>query len=338
MPVNDKIRVPDYNDIRNKLNNVMGTGSGNSGYGQTTLGPSVSESSRVTINEYGALRYDIINAWKHIYGSNPTLVVPAEGNTVRYDTDFAPSSNMALEAPNTQYNTYADNIIANRFTVHASQSATQALTPVSSTWPGIYGTQWTSRIQCTVTATWTSAAAARYFFNSGGQIRFSSSRSGGSSTTQNTSWNTILSGAGTRSFGGNIPSAGVSPNDGNNYFRCTNAQQAWSAVFGSSPYGTNNWRISARTPSVANNSSGTAASVEFLVEWIDNYVDPGIAAMPPSTPIQTATPATFPPDDSVDGTFTLNVSYLYATGVLEPPGTGNFTVEQPTITISAIAP
>lgn len=338
MPVNDKIRVPDYNDIRNKLINVVGAGSGNSGYGQATLGPAVSESSKVSINEYGSLRYDIINAWKHIYGSNPTLVVPAEGNTVRYDTDFAPSSNMALEAPNTQYDTYANTIIANRFTVHASQSATQALTPTSSTWPGIYGTDWTALIKCTVTATWTSAAQARYFFNSGGEIRFSSSRSGGSTTTQNTQWNTILSSAGTRAFGGNIPAAGVSPQDGQNFYRCTNTFQVWSQTFGSSPYGTNSWRLSARTPSVANNSSGTASSVEFLIEWVDNYVDPGIAAMPPTNPLQTATPADYPPNDSVDGTFTLNVSYLYATGVLEPPGTGNFTVQQPSVTIGSIAP
>ncbi len=328
----------------------MGVGSGNSGYGQTTLGPSVSESSRVTINEYGSLRYDIINAWKHIYGVTPTLVVPAVGNTVRYDTDFAPSSNMDLESPNTQYNTYADNIIANRFTVHASQSATQALTPASSTWPGLYGTNWTSLIRCTVTATWMFPGNARYFFNSGGQIRFASSRTGGSTTSQNTAWNSILSSAGTRSFGGNIPTAGTGTMDGQNFFRCTNSYQIWTQVFGSSPYGSNSWRISARTPDVANNSTGTASKIEFLVEWVDNYVDPGVApgsSFPIGTPsgagtagggIQTATPADYPPDDSVDGTFSLAVSYLYATGVLEPPGTGNFAIEQPTITISAIAP
>lgn len=350
MPVNDKIRVPDYNDIRNKIINVLGTGSSNSGYGQTVRSSAVSESNKVTVNEWGNLRWDLINAWRHIYGVTPTTVNPQEGNTIRYDTDFAPSSNMALEAPVTQFDTYANTIIANRFTVHPSQSATFAWTPSSTTWPGIYGNSWNTKIQCTVTATWSSGERARNFFNSGGEIRIASSRSGGSSTTQNTTWTSLLSSAGTRTFSGNAPNTGVDPNDGTNYFRCSNGYQVWYSIFGSSPYGSNNYRISARTPSVVDNSNGTSSSVEFLIEFIDNYVDPGVApgsSFPFGTPVgvgtagggvQTATPADFPPDDAVDGTFTVSVSHLYATGVLEPPGAGNFTVEQPTITIGAIAP
>lgn len=350
MPVNDKIRVPDYNDIRNKVVNVLGTGSGNSGYGQSVRSSAVSESSRVTVNEWGNLRWDIINVWRHIYGSNPTIVLPAEGNTVRYDTDFAPSANMALEAPVTQYDTYANLLIANRFTVHPSQSATFAWTPTSTTWPGLYGNSWNSRIQCTITATWTTAERARHFFNSGGEIRFSASRTGGSSTTQNTSWTNILFSAGTQAFGAVKPNAGVDPNDGTNYFRCSSTYQVWYSISGSSPYGSNSYRISARTPSVLDNSNGTASTVEFLVEFIDNYVDPGVApgsSFPFGTPsgagtagggVQTATPADFPPDDAVDGTFTISASHLYSTGVLEPTGAGNFVVEQPTITLGAIAP
>lgn len=327
MPVNDKIRKPDYNDIRSKISNVIGTGSSNTGWGQAVVASTeVNESTKVTVNEWGRMRYDIINAYKHIYGSTPTTVNPATGNTVRYSNTFVP--NTTTDAPVTQYDTYANTIVANRFTVHSSQSATYAWPSTSTTWPGAYGTYWTSKIQCTVTASWPTGTAARHFFNSGGQIRFSSSRTGGSSTSQNVSWTSILNSAGTRQFGGNNPAAGVSPSDGQNYFRCTSTYQVWSSVFGSSPYGSNNFRISARTPGIGNNTSGSAATVEFLIEWIDNYVDPG---QHPSNP----QPDTI---DSVDGTFSLSVSHLYATGVLEPPGTGNFTVTQPTITVGAITP
>jgi hypothetical protein len=51
---------------------------------------------------------------------------------------------------------------------------------------------------------------------------------------------------------------------------------------------------------------------------------------------QTATPALFPPDDAVDGTFSIAVSLVYATGVLVPGSLGNFTVTQPTVTFGAL--
>lgn len=327
MPVNDKIRQADYNDIRNKVISVLGTGSGNSGYGQTVQSTAVAEGFKVSRTDWGRLRWDIINAYRHIFGVDPVTVNPQEGNLIRYDTDFAPSSSMAAEAPVTQYDTYANSLITNRFTIHPSQSATAASPVSSTTWPGVYGNFWTSRIQCTVTASWSSANAARHFFNTGGQIRMSASRSGGSVTQQNTSWTSILSSAGTRTFGAIIPAAGVDPNDGTNFYRCSNVYQVWYSTFGSTPYGSNNFRISARTPGVADNSSGSASSVEFLLEFIDNYTDPGDYVLDVPNTI-----------DAVDGTFSVSVSYLYATGVLEPSGTGNFTVQQPTIAVSAIAP
>jgi hypothetical protein len=325
MPVNDTIREADYNSIRNKLVNIIGTGSGTSGWGQTLISSAVVVGNRVTITEWGNLRFDIINAYKHIFGINPVTVQPAVGNTVRYSNTFVP--NTTTDAPITQYDTYADTIIADRFTVHPSQSATFSWTPASTVWPGIYGSFWNTRLSTTVTATWPSAAAARHFFNSGGEIRLASSRTGGSTTQQCNAWTTLLTSAGTRAFGGNIPATGTSPSNGQNWFRLTNAYQQWYSIASTTPYGGNSYRIFARTPGVANNASGTAATTEFFVEWIDNYVDPG----------------DFPGDspntiDAVDGTFSLSVSHLFATGVLEPPGSGNFTVTQPSVSIGAIAP
>jgi len=323
MAVNDTIRESDYNNIRNKIVNVIGTGAAESGWGQTLVSSAVATGNPVTINEWGKLRYDIINAYKHIYGTTPTTVQPAEGNTVRYSNTFVP--NTTTDAPVTQYNTYVDTIVTNRFTVHSSQASTFSYPATSATWPGALGSYWTSKIQATVTASWPTAEAARKFFNAGGEIRFSSARTGGSSTSQCVAWTNLLTAAGTRAFGGNKPNASFGVMDGQNYFRLTSTHQVWSSNFSSSPYGTNNFRISARSPGVANNSLGTSASVEFLIEWIDAYTDPG------NYPLDT--PNTI---DAVDGTFSLSVSYLYASGVLEPPGTGNFTVSQPTVTIGAI--
>lgn len=326
MPVNDKIRALDYNDIRSKISTSLGTGSGPSGYGQTLLSSAVNESNRITVNEWGNLRFDIINAYRHIFGNAPTIVLPTAGNSVRYSNTFVPDTG-AADAPVTQFDTYCNTVSANIFTVHPSQSALVAAGTGSTIWPGPYGNFWTSRIQCTVTTSWSTADQARYFFNSGGEIRFASSRTGGSSTQQNSSWSTILSNAGTRVFGGNVPSAGTSPSDGRNFYRCTNTYQEWYSNTGSTPYGSNSYRIFARTPDIVNNSSGGATTVQFLLDFVDNYVDPGN--------FPNDSPSTI---DAIDGTISVSVSYLYATGVMDPPGTGNFTIQQPGISIGVIAP
>lgn len=331
MAVNDKIRVPDYNNIQSKVAGVLGGGVSASGYGQTVRSSAVSVSNKVSVNDWGNLRYDIINAYTHIFGSAPTTTLPNTSQTIRYSPSFTPETTGTIDAPNTQYDTWANTIVASRFTVHPSQSATGSAGSTTTIWPGPYGSYWTSKIQCTVTINFSTPSDARYFFNSGGQIRFAASRtnvSGGLGNNQSTAWTSILTSAGTQYWGGNLPGTGISPADGTNYYRCTSTYGVWYSLFGSSPYGANNYRISARTPGILNNSTGTASQIEFLIELIDNYVDPG---QHPSNPI---------PDfiDQVDGNFTINVSYLYATGVLEPTGAGNFSVPIPIFTIGAIAP
>jgi hypothetical protein len=349
MPANDKIRRSDFNDVRARINEILGIGGGNQGYGQFVQSVDRTVSDRVTINEYNQLRYDITNAYKHIFGVSPDLSQPQEGNTVRFiplgaqtsefgtsefgESEFNLVTLAGSESPYPQYDIFVDTIISNRFTVHPSQSSTLSLTPSSTTWPGPFGTSWNNRISATVTVGFPNSNAARHFFNSGGQIRFASSQSGGSGTAQILAWRSLLSDTGMRSFGGNNPGTGTSPANGQNWYRLSSTYSVWSTVSASTPYGSNSWRISARTgiePSgsrVISNLSGAATIAEFLVEWIDNYVDPGQYPENPQ-------PDTI---DLVDGTFSLSVSYLYATGILEPPGVGNFTVTQPTIAVGQIS-
>lgn len=326
MPVNDKIRVIEYNTTRNKVANVLGTGSADSGYGQPVRSSEVSVSSRITVNEYALLRDDITNAYKHIFGSNPTLATPAEGDTVRYSTTFTPST---TDSPITQYDQWANQIVANRFTVAGSQVITQAKGSQSRN----FTTPWTTKLECTITVNFTTAAQARYFFNSGGEIRFGSSRSSGTASPnpgwiQNNSWTTLLSGANAR-FGGNFPSTGTSPADGQNYYRLNNSAftsiSPFYSISASSPYTLNVWRVKARATDTANNSTGTCKQIEFLVEWIDGYTDP--TAGQPGNP---------PPGDQVDGLITVSASTQEAFGTLIPVSAGDFTVESPVINFSAI--
>ena len=317
--VNSIIVQADYNSIRNKVIAVLGNGSGNSGYGQQAriVSTAVAEGTKVTINEWANLRFDIINAYKHINGSNPVTAVVAEGNTIRYTGSFTPDTG-AADVPQKQYDDWANDITNTRFTVAAGESATTAVTTSSKT------TAWVSQCECVIQLYWSNANDARYWFNSGGKIRISASRSGGVGTAQNTSWTSLLSAAGTQSFGGAVPSTGTTPNDGTNWYKTTSTFQTFYTATASSPYGSNNYRLQARCVDVPSNSAGTAASGEIRVVFTDGYTDSG-AGFDPNPP----------PGDAIDGTLTVSVSTLFATGIMVPSSSA-FTVVQPTIAISAV--
>ena len=317
--VNSVIVQADYNSIRNKVIAVLGNGSGNSGYGQQAriVSTAVAEGTKVTINEWANLRFDIINAYKHINGSNPTTAVVSEGNTIRYTSSFTPDTG-TLDVPQKQYDDWADNITTNRFTIGAGESSTTAATTSSRT------TAWVSQCECVIQFYWDNANDARYWFNSGGKIRISAARSGGAGTAQNTSWTSLLSAAGTQNFGGAVPSTGTTPNNGTNWYKTTSTFQTFYTATASSPYGSNNYRLQARCVSVPSNSGGTAASGEIRVLFTDGYTDSGAIGSPNP-----------PPGDAIDGTLTVSVSTLFATGIMVPSSAA-FTVVQPTVAIGAV--
>ena len=317
--VNSIIVQADYNSIRNKVIAVLGNGSGNSGYGQQAriVSTAVAEGNKVTINEWANLRFDIINAYKHINGSNPVTAVVAEGNTIRYTSSFTPDTG-SLDVPQKQYDDWANDITNTRFTVAAGESATTSVTTSSRT------TAWVSQCECIIQLYWSNANDARYWFNSGGKIRISASRSGGAGTAQNTSWTSLLSAAGPQNFGGAAPNTGTTPNDGTNWYRTNSTFQTFYTATASSPYGSNNYRLQARCVDVPSNSGGTAASGEIRVLFTDGYTDSG-AAFDPNPP----------PGDVIDGTLSVSVSTLFATGIMVPSSAA-FTVVQPTIAVGAV--
>jgi hypothetical protein len=328
--VNSKILKVDYNSIRDKVIGVLGFGSGNIGYGQQARiqSTAVTDDSKVTINEWANLRYDIINAYKHQNGTNPTTAVVSEGGTIRYSATFTPDTG-SVDVPQKQYDQWADDLTNNRFLIAAGESAATATVSSSKT------TSWQTSCECVIQVYWANSNDARYWFNSGGKIRISASRSGGAATNQNTKWSDLLSAMGTQSFGAATPSTGTSPNDGTNWYKTTSTFQTYYTGTASSPYGSNNVRLQARCVDQPSNSGGSASQLEIKILFTDGYVDPGIAPNP-GPGAQTSTTAMFPPDDVVDGTLTVNVSSLYATGIMVPASAA-FTVTQPIIAVGAVS-
>lgn len=318
------IQVSDYNNIQAKVANVLGTGSGNSGYGQAVLSSQLTVANRVGVSDWAKIKYDLINAYYHQTGTTPTaLVTPVAGNLVKASTTTEPYR---------QYDIWADVITTQRFNIGAGQYITRTQHPstgitwaTETAWPNVSTGRsiWTSRIYCLVNVYWNSAAEARAFFNSGGEIRFTSTRTGGAGTTayaaQNASWTTLLLASGTQGFGGNKPIIDTGSLNGGNFYRLNNGFQTWYTNSASNPYSANTYRILARTPGVTDNSTGTAYNLEFQLEWLDDHTGSGGGP------------------DGVDGTFRLVVSTLEASGVLQPSGTGNFTVTTPSIIMGTIA-
>ncbi len=357
MPANDKILYTDYNSLRNAIANILGTGSGNSGYGQLVQSSTVSGANgtggvlgggsganTIRTDEYSKLRYDIINVFRHIYGTDPTPANPAIGQLIRWVTasaavaseyniseyniaEYNSTSIAGSEDPYTQFSVFVTDVQANRFTCATSQSVTEnkgAALRTNSWGGGI------NSVSCRVRVAFSNANQARYFFNSGGEVRIVATRTGGTTSAQNTAWTNLLNGVGTRAFSAILPSGAQGLTNGSNWFNLTNLYQTWYSISDSGPYASNGYIIQARTLDAltSNNNSGGSAGVDFAITFTDAYRDPD--DLVPSGPGQRTAP-----DDSVDGALQIAVSVKRATGVLQPePTSGNFIIESPTVTFS----
>lgn len=298
MPVNDLVRVPDYNDIRNVIIAVMSTGSATQGYGQTVYSTAASLGGSVSKSQFDNLRFDIVNALVHQTGTVPTIYEPATGELLRYGANL----------PVFQYQTLANLANTNRFDIAFGQYATaNKATQTNSV-------NFVTSVTATITVTFTNANEARYFFNSGGKIRFNSAFTDTLGTSQSISWATLLTTLGTVSFGGNTPSV--------NFYNLTGSNQTFYSQGTSGTYSMNRWTLQARC-NVSNNSAGTANQITFTSIWQDIYNDPGGGP---------------PPGDRVAGTMSLTVSELRAVGALYPDLVPNsFNAPTFTVAISTIS-
>ena len=273
--VGTNISNVDYNNIRSKIIQILGTGSANKGYGQTIQSTAVFGGNTVTKDSWDSLRYDLMNIKYHQDGVMPTLVQVQKTDPIRY----GPGN------PNTDYDIVADQVTLNRFYLATSQAI------VSTAASGQLNTGWSSQAQCVLTLTFSNANQARYFFNSGGKLRLTSSRIGGDATAQNGAWTSLLSSVGTIVFGGE-------PTSEINFYTLTNTYQQVYQLAASTPYSNNNYKIEVKS-NVADNTGGTATQVLLRVTWTDGYIDPDTLQAPESSPASNA------PDDVVNGTLTV---------------------------------
>ena len=161
------------NNVAN-INTVWGSGTGDKGYGQSSTLAAVSAGNTVQATSWANLIARNTSLANHQGSSITAITQPTAGNTIAAYT--ALSTNIT-----TTFN--------NRNNAAGSGS--------DSTVNSVSTSGWNNSSTLSKTFTFSSENAKRYFFNAGGMIRLSWSRSGGTSSTQNTTWSNLLTAAGT---------------------------------------------------------------------------------------------------------------------------------------------
>ena len=182
-----KIVATDYNTIQSIINNVMGQGSGTTGWGQTVLSSQVAVNSKITSTQWNNLQTDLQNAYQHITGGIGSLT------TASSSIKIAESDRAAYLAMANYVNSNANSLS------YSTQSSTTTLQT------GVKTVAWNGTVTNTVTLTFLNVNYARFFFNSGSVIQFTASLNGFSTTDssyqKDLSWQTLLTNMGTITFG-----------------------------------------------------------------------------------------------------------------------------------------
>jgi len=140
----------------NTLNIVWSTGSGGAGYGQP-VEANVAVGDTVTAAKWANLITKTSNLASHQSSSITSVTAPASGNTITYNANVV--TNLQT--------TYVNRLNAE------SQSATSANTAT-------YAPTWLNAITFTHIVTFANGDAARFFFNSGGQLAITCAHPAGS--------------------------------------------------------------------------------------------------------------------------------------------------------------
>jgi len=304
------IYAADYNNVQGTANFLLGTGLADSGYGQAITSGQVDSTLKVTAAQWVDLRTDLLKIRQHQTGVDESASVGIASAGTLVDDAFV----------NT-FKTFATTCNTNRLTIASNQGTAEALTGAGQT----RTTSWNGVVFHTVTITFASDNAARHFFNAGGEIRLSGSRSGGSTTNKNTSWTTLLSDMGTIKFGAygttytGTGAAGGYPTTGIGWYGLTTAYQTvFVKPAAAGVYLENDYNIQVKK----NAADNTATILTFEIQFRDD--DSGDQQTPPAGKV--AGPAE---DENIDGTLTSTVQ------IFRPSG-ANVTLPAPTASTTTL--
>lgn len=304
---NTLIIASDYNAIQSKIATIMGSGSGTTGYGQTLASSQVGQYDKITVNQWNNLRDDIIRCRQHQTGVTIGSAAPEDvGYNAATNLPLPTVAKQVRESWRAAYSAMAADCETDRLTAPPPASQATLANLVSQQ---VRTTAWNGTIRQTVVVSWVTADEARYFFNTGGQIEFSSTRSGGSAGNKNITWTTMLSNMGVIKFNyTGVTCTGTGDFLGTNGFMPepgaplsglgTSDELIFQKSAPAGDYSPNKYYIYARV-----NSTSDRRILYLTIHWGDD------SPAPPSFP-----DPGFGIDENVDGTLTSDVQVLRASG------------------------
>jgi len=187
-----------------------------------------------------------------------------------------------------------------------------------------YTSQWNSSLSAETTFTFANENACRAYFNGGGKVGFTSSRAGGSSTTQNTNWTDTLSAMGNYQLKHDTSYAVSGTNSNIGFYELGTSYQTLWTKFGSGSYASNFFKVEGKI-----NSTTGPTVITMRTTWSDPHAE-GSTTLGPDGVAGTGDEGFG--NDYIDGTVTLNGN----TFTPDASGSG-FSFTAPTVSVGTIS-
>jgi len=285
--VGDIITAAQYNTLQSRIANIMGTGSGQDGYGQTLISSSVTpptgagagDGDTVEAAFMQNLYNDMNKAYTHQTGNDISgiLYQVITGNVIGADqtgTDltYAVGGSYTFSGPNTlggfnDYESAMTTIESAKFAIAGSQQTVADVTSNTRT------STWNGAIDMEFTCTFTDANHRRHFFNSGGEIRITGSLASPSGAKE-LDWNSMLVNSGAIRFGYNYTTASSGTGSAIGNYNLTSTYQQIFTKAGSGVYAENVYKVEAK--------QNSTSIIQFRVTLTDN--DAGDRPVPSPPP------------------------------------------------------
>lgn len=306
------IRASDYNTVQSlstkSISRILGdrkneypgdVTTGTYGYGQSLLSSQVSIGDIADDVHFAKLKSDILKIATHCgLESNPLIsAIPTVSMGDLVDNAHLETIDAALEFLKT-----------NRFELGIGQYSDEAmLDSLGASINSVRTTTWgndlvytESTVRHAFTVDFGSADNARYFFNAGGEIRFTASRTGGVNSFQDQAWTAMLNAMGTVRFKHNQTFASSGTGSSIGYYQLTTTPQtvytknAGGVYIYATQYLPNDYTI-VMSCNVSDNTLGDARYLYVTVYFNDDHT-------------------AFPGNDVVTGTLSSNIGIRRATG------------------------
>lgn len=230
----ETILAAQFNTLQNRVAQLLGTGFNDFGYGQPVssslvnppTNPNESDADNITVQDINNLRNDLAKIYKHQTGNNLPIseftsndVIGADQSATSVTAEDDPLSPgnfvYSYTSPDTNKGIndlieFVSNAEVDRFLVGAGQA--EVITAIIDE----RVTNWNNQIVSEFTVSFATEDDRRYFFNSGGEIRFEGTvdiaTSEGNSLQRDLGWQDMLENVGEVRFGYNstLQEAGAS--------------------------------------------------------------------------------------------------------------------------------